>query len=217
MEKSVVEVLVKPFNKSEIKERQGSFGKTLSYIEGHAVIRRLNNAFEHNWSFEITDRLITEGHLVVTGRLKVQVGADTIVKDAFGGKKLTKTKAYPDKPSEFLDVASDFKAASTDALKKAATLLGVGLDLYGADESDDDSEDSHSKDTKERAKESVSKGAEEDTSKNPATMEQRSAVEKLSKVKKANLPALLSEISVDKLESLTQAQAKTLITKLNNQ
>ncbi len=35
------ELLEKPFDPSQIKQREGNFGKKLDYIEGHAVIQRL--------------------------------------------------------------------------------------------------------------------------------------------------------------------------------
>jgi hypothetical protein len=41
------ELLEKPFDKSQIKQREGHFGTMLDYIEGHAVIQRnrcFNNA-----------------------------------------------------------------------------------------------------------------------------------------------------------------------------
>ena len=36
------ELLEKHFDPSQIKQREGNFGKMLDYIEGHAVIERLN-------------------------------------------------------------------------------------------------------------------------------------------------------------------------------
>ena len=47
------ELLEKPFDPDQIKQREGNFGKMLEYIEGHAVIARLNDAFDSSWSFEI--------------------------------------------------------------------------------------------------------------------------------------------------------------------
>ena len=47
------ELLEKPFAPDLIKQRDGNFGKTLDYVEGHAVIQRLNDAFDAKWSFEI--------------------------------------------------------------------------------------------------------------------------------------------------------------------
>jgi recombination DNA repair RAD52 pathway protein len=49
------EILEKPFGPEQIKQREGNFGKMLDYIEGHAVIQRLNDAFD------ATGRLLSSG------------------------------------------------------------------------------------------------------------------------------------------------------------
>uniref|UniRef100_A0A7V3YL91 DUF3072 domain-containing protein n=1 Tax=Candidatus Caldatribacterium californiense TaxID=1454726 RepID=A0A7V3YL91_9BACT len=52
-----------------------------------------------------------------------------MVKEQFGSKAI----AYnPD--GSFVDLGDDLKAAASDALKKCATLLGVGLYLYEGEE-----------------------------------------------------------------------------------
>ncbi len=52
------ELLGKPFAPDQIKQRDGNFGKTLDYIEGHIVIQRLNDSFDAKWSFEIPKHYI---------------------------------------------------------------------------------------------------------------------------------------------------------------
>ena len=47
------ELLEKPFDKEQIKQRKGNFGDMIDYVETHAVIQRLNDAFDGQWSFEI--------------------------------------------------------------------------------------------------------------------------------------------------------------------
>ena len=47
------ELVEKPFDPEQIKQREGNFGKTLDYIEGYTMIQRLNDAFDAQWSFEI--------------------------------------------------------------------------------------------------------------------------------------------------------------------
>ena len=47
-------LLERPFLDSEIKHREGNHG-TVSYVDGATVIQRLNDSFDGNWSFEITD------------------------------------------------------------------------------------------------------------------------------------------------------------------
>lgn len=118
------EILEKHFNPEQIKQREGHFGKILGYIEGHTVIHRLNEAFESNWSFSVKEHSILEetGEVLVLAQLR----AGSIVKSQFGSSRITRNS----ETSEMVSLASDLKAAATDALKKCATLLGVGLHLY---------------------------------------------------------------------------------------
>ena len=116
------DVLTRPFAAEQIRQRPGQHGKTLSYIETHAVIARLNEGCDA-WSFEIVSHEVQDGEVIVVGKLT----ADGIVKMAFGGSEVT-----VDKAGRVVSLADDLKAASSDALKKAASLLGVGLELYGA-------------------------------------------------------------------------------------
>jgi hypothetical protein len=117
------ELLEKPFGPAQIKQREGSFGNTLDYVEAHAVIQRLNDAFEGNWSFEIIKHEILEEEVVVLGKL----AAEGLAKMQFGNSRITKVK----KDGTLVSMGDDFKAAATDSMKKCATLLGVGLHLYG--------------------------------------------------------------------------------------
>lgn len=52
------ELLEKPFDPFQVKQREGNFGKKLDYIEGHAVIQRLNDALDAQWSFAILEHHI---------------------------------------------------------------------------------------------------------------------------------------------------------------
>ena len=45
------ELLEKPFEKEQIKQRKGNFGDMIDYVETHAVITRLNDAFDGQWCF----------------------------------------------------------------------------------------------------------------------------------------------------------------------
>jgi len=118
------ELLEKSFGPEQIKQREGNFGKMLNYIEGSSVIQRLNDSFEAKWSFEIMEHKILDNtdEVVVLGKL----AAGDIAKTQFGSSKITRARETGD----MISLADDFKAAGTDALKKCATLLGVGLHLY---------------------------------------------------------------------------------------
>jgi len=118
------ELLEKQFSSEQIKQREGNFGKKLDYIEGHAVIHRHNEAFEAEWSFSILEHWIlkeTEEVLVV-GQLR----AGDVVKTQFGSSRITRAR----ESGEPMSLADDYKAAATDAIKKCASLLGIGLHLY---------------------------------------------------------------------------------------
>ena len=121
------EILEQHFNPDQVKQREGNFGKRLDYIEGHAVIQRLNDAFESSWSFSVQEHNILKdtGEVLILG----QLSAGNIVKSQFGSSKITRNR----QTNEIVSLADDLKAAATDALKKCATLLGVGLHLYNRD------------------------------------------------------------------------------------
>ena len=117
-------ILNAPFRTNQIKQRPGSFGATLSYVEGSAVVERLNQAFHHSWTFEIlTVDINTEAGEVLA---HVRIAADGIVKEGYGSSQITRHRDS----GEIIDLGSNIKAACTDGLKKAATLFGVGLNLY---------------------------------------------------------------------------------------
>ena len=120
------DILEAPFAPEQIKQREGNFGKMLDYIEGHAVIQRLNDALDSAWSFEILEHHIhiDINEVLVLGRLT----AGGISKCQFGSSTITRAK----QSGEVVSLADDLKAAATDSLKKCATMLGVGLSLYGA-------------------------------------------------------------------------------------
>jgi hypothetical protein len=117
-------LLEKSFEPSQIKQRQGNFGHILDYVEGHVVTSRLNDAFDGNWTFEIVKYRILKDtdEVLVLGKLT----AEGITKMAFGSKEIARSK----ETKAIISIGDDLKAASTDALKKAASLLGVGLYLY---------------------------------------------------------------------------------------
>lgn len=118
------ELLEQPFAPEEIHQRQGNFGNVLDYVEGSTVIQRLNDSFDGSWSFEILEHKTMEeiGEVLVLGRLS----AGGAIKCQFGSSAITRVK----QTREIVSIADDLKAAATDALKKCASQLGVGLYLY---------------------------------------------------------------------------------------
>lgn len=123
-----------------IKKRDAGFGKQLDYVSGSTIITLLNEAFDYKWSFEILDEKVVKSepkfnkktnsydeqppYIQIRGRLTIP--ALDIVKEQYG------TKILLGGASEQEGAA---KSAATDALKKCATLVGIGLELY-KDETD---------------------------------------------------------------------------------
>lgn len=117
----------------EIKMRQGRGGMQFSYVEHGYVTERLNLVFGFNWDFEVMDKQILEDEVIVEAKLTVRTpGGQTIVKTQFGGADIKRHTAGA-RSGKPLSIADDYKAAASDALKKCASLLGIGLDLYGRD------------------------------------------------------------------------------------
>jgi hypothetical protein len=128
-----VDFLLQRTPKHEIKTRQGRGGLQFSYVEHGYVTERLNLVFGFNWDFEVTDKQILDDEVIVEARLTVRTpGGQTIVKTQFGGAEIKRHASGP-RSGRPLSIADDYKAAASDALKKCASLLGVGLDLYGRD------------------------------------------------------------------------------------
>lgn len=116
------EILEKEFEPSQIKRRRGAFGDDLDYVETADVIRRLNTAFDGEWSFEIVQHQQIFDEVVVLGRLTAQ----GISKTQFGSHQITKAK----KDGAIVNIGYDLKAAASDCLKKCSTHFGVALHLY---------------------------------------------------------------------------------------
>ena len=116
-----LELLEKPFPEEEVKQRNTDYGKILDYLEAPSVIKRLNQTFNGEWSFQITDHKILDQEVVVLGSLR----CGYITKQQFGTSKIH----HNGKPEE-KTLGDDLKAAASDALKKCATMFGVGLYLY---------------------------------------------------------------------------------------
>lgn len=109
-------------------------GGNYSYIPHSYFTKRLNEIFRHIWSWEIVkyEILSDVGQVIVHGRLRVMLGNGIVItKEAFGGADIKKYGAqHKTKANQPMDIADDLKGASSDAKKKAASELGIGLDVY---------------------------------------------------------------------------------------
>ena len=120
--------------KDAIFQRPVGKGVDVAYVPGWWFISQLNALFGYYWDFEIEDQGIGENNCWVRGKLTVKDPRTglTVTKSSFGGSKLKS------KENSAIDIGDDLKSASTDALKKAATLFGIASDVYGRRETQEE-------------------------------------------------------------------------------
>jgi hypothetical protein len=190
------EILTRPFAPEQIKQRPGQHGKTLSYVDISAVIERLNEAFDHRWDFEVVSHQVRDTEVVVLGKIT----ADGVTKAAFGGSSITL-----DKEGEVVSLADDLKAAASDALKKCASLLGVGLEMYGRQPAEQKPGNGHA----------TPPAGDRLTSKQLATIH---GVARREGVTRDELLGLVAgKTGKDRIEALTRAEASGIIDALATQ
>lgn len=145
IDNTIKDFLNTPIDEKLKKER--TVGKTsLTYISGSTVTDMLNKAFGYTWNWEVKREWIEGGHPFwnkhaengkgaweeqganchVLGTLTVFLRTEDgnifeVKKDGYGSKSIIGRQSEQD---------AIFKAAGTDALKKAASLFGIGLELY---------------------------------------------------------------------------------------
>jgi hypothetical protein len=115
-----LETLTKAFEQSQIKKRPGSFGRTLEYIPANEVIKRLIEAGA--WNCRIVKEVISDDEVAVLIELEI----DGSKRQQWGGKQ-----------RKGVSLADALKAATSDGIKKTATLFGVALELHGEDTEDE--------------------------------------------------------------------------------
>lgn len=121
--------------------RPAKGGGQWSYVRASYVRRALDGIFGFNWSFDIetslseafeiaklTKMCVVKG--VLTCRTKVDGQWIEIKKVQFGRAEIK----FKKNSTELLDFGNDMKAASSDALKKCASLIGIAADVYDPDE-----------------------------------------------------------------------------------
>ncbi len=165
--RNLVEFLTSPTPEEFIDERKIGGGRSAKYIYGHYFIKKLNESFGFLWSYEIPEHFVVGKDIVVKGQLTIHIPGHTfkktfpdgtyeetrvdsieIKKTQWGGSEVkkysqdvrnSKTNEITYHKGDVIDLANDYKAASTDGLKKCGTELGIGLDIYGASREKDES------------------------------------------------------------------------------
>jgi hypothetical protein len=103
-------------------------GIELEYITGEQCVSRLNQVLSPTgWSFVVREhgRDPEADEVWVLGELTVHLGGQTATRQQFGSQKIRRAPTT----NSPVDLGFDLKAAATDALKKCASLIGVGLYL----------------------------------------------------------------------------------------
>lgn len=120
----------------EVERQLKKGGASLTYIPVSEVISRLNKVLGFDgWSYEIIKcerDALDPDFIVAHVRMTVFPDSDkfvSVTKDGFGGQKIKRTKN-----GDIVDLGDEFKGAVSDALKKAAQALGVGLYLARTEE-----------------------------------------------------------------------------------
>lgn len=137
MNTAIMQQLSEPFPR-EMEKILKKGGASLTYIPVSEVITRLNKVLGvDKWSFEIVscgrDALDPEyivAHVRMTWYSQEPLGL--ITRDGIGGQKIKRTKT-----GDIVDLGDEMKGAVSDALKKAAQTLGVGLYLARSEEAMD--------------------------------------------------------------------------------
>lgn len=144
--------------KAHIYSRPAKGGGTWNYVTGTYVKKVLNLMFGWDWNFEVVEHKfdLNIGQAYVLGKLTVNSNGKSIIKMQFGRVdiKFKKELAYNSdgtpkmatnrQGQEYqvketsknspLDLGNDLKAATTDALKKCASELGIASDVYAPNE-----------------------------------------------------------------------------------
>jgi hypothetical protein len=119
MSEEIYAALCAPFEEGETFTLKKG-GAELTYITGEAVTSRLNRVLGvDGWEFQVTAQGHDERHAWVQGQLTAHFPDRGVVRGQFGE---CQTNAG-------LSLGDARKGAATDALKKCASLIGVGLYL----------------------------------------------------------------------------------------
>ena len=97
-------------------------GVEVTFISGEQVVRRLNEVLGvAGWSFRILRHDINPeaDEAWALGELVAEIGERTVVRQQFGSQKIRRSRST----GAPLDLGFDLKGASTDAMKKCASLL----------------------------------------------------------------------------------------------
>lgn len=127
-----LDFILKKTPQKYIKKRPAKGGGTWDYVSVSYVEKCLNMMFGFDWDFEVIDEkvLLDAGEVVVKGKLTCRSNGKVITKMQFGNKDI----AFKRDSKTPLSIGNDLKSASSDALKKCASLIGIAKDVYSKED-----------------------------------------------------------------------------------
>lgn len=137
----VIKFIVQPTPAKFIQKRPGPGGKQFDYVPGWYAKKCANYAFGFNHSFEIKSKEICGLSAIIEGRFIVndpKSGREIFHKDDIGGHQIKFLKDKTHTPENAVDIANDYKSATTDALKRCMVQIGFFMDVYGVGEAKED-------------------------------------------------------------------------------
>jgi hypothetical protein len=118
-------LLAAPFEVTFIDVRGGV---ELTYITGEQVASRLNEVLGvGGWSFRVLHQEIhaEADEVWALGEMVADIDGKSVTRQQFGSQKVKRSRST----GAPLDLGFDLKGAATDAMKKCASWMGVGLYL----------------------------------------------------------------------------------------
>ncbi|MGP8323457.1 MAG: Rad52/Rad22 family DNA repair protein [Methanosarcinaceae archaeon] len=112
-----------------IKTRPGPKNKAtgelskLKYVDGNYMRQALNMAFMFDWSFEVPETRQDGEFFTALGVLTVNLDGKEIMKSQWGSQKMRGG----------MELGDALKGATTDALKKCASMFGIASDVYSGE------------------------------------------------------------------------------------
>lgn len=124
--KEIFDALNKPFENVSVRQDPGTRNEKWNYIPHARVTRRLNSALGFNWksTVEPVKDFSTDKVLTVLLTLTVVIDGKEISRSQFGEADIHAGAS----------IGNAAKIAASDGLKKAASLFGVGLQVWDKEE-----------------------------------------------------------------------------------
>ena len=137
-----IEALTAPTPEEDILTRPGA-GFEMSYVTGEYVKRTMLNVFGGAMRYKVLNHVVDKGSLILHVSVEYPLYEThkngTILCDTWGRIEEFGTSTIR------TDFGQAWKTAFTDALKRAATHLGVGLDLYHKTQEEKETADANTK------------------------------------------------------------------------